>query len=55
VTCEHVQPLMTPNPTLRPFVVGGLLFLTLIGLWPGRATASRDLAAPPSSITATRR
>ena len=31
---------MTPNPTARPFVVGALLFLMLIGLWPGHATAS---------------
>ena len=31
---------MTPNPTARPFVVGALLFLTFIALWPGRASAA---------------
>jgi len=46
---------MTPNPTARPFVLGALLFLTLIGLWPGRATASRAEAAPHAPVSATRR
>ncbi len=32
---------MTPNPTARPFVVGALLFLTLISFWPGHAEADR--------------
>ena len=32
---------MTPNPTARPFIVGALFFLTLIGAWPGRAHADR--------------
>ena len=39
---------MTPNPTARPFVVGALLFLMLIGGWPRRAQASRGAAAPPA-------
>jgi hypothetical protein len=48
---------MTPNPTARPFIVGGLLFLTLIGLWPGRASASRTGTAPaaPASVSPIRR
>jgi hypothetical protein len=41
---------MTPNPTARPFVVGALLFLTLISLWPGRVSAS-GVPAAPSSLT----
>jgi hypothetical protein len=36
---------MTPNPTARPFVVGALLFLTLISLWPSRVTASGGVPA----------
>ncbi len=36
---------MTPNPTARPFIVGALLFLTLISVWPGRAQADRGSAA----------
>jgi hypothetical protein len=36
---------MTPNPTARPFIVGALLFLTLISVWPGRAQADRGAAA----------
>ena len=43
---------MTPNPTARPFIVGALLFLTLIGLWPGRASASRAEPAPPAPLSA---
>jgi hypothetical protein len=42
---------MTPNPTLRPFIVGALLFLTLVGFWPGRAAASRT--APPAASAST--
>jgi len=34
-----------PQPTVRPFVVGVLLFLAVIGLWPGRARAA---TAPPA-------
>ena len=41
---------MTPNPSARPFVVGALLFLTLVGLWPGRATASGGVPAAPSGL-----
>ena len=44
---------MTPNPTARPFVVGALLFLTLISLWPGRAHADRGASARPSPVAAT--
>jgi hypothetical protein len=43
---------MTPNPTARPFIVGVLLFLAVIGLWPGRARAS--LAPAPLSAPAAR-
>jgi hypothetical protein len=45
---------MTPNPTARPFVVGALLFLTLISLWPGRAQADRPGHAPPVAVSAQR-
>ena len=45
---------MTPNPTARPFVVGALLFLTLISLWPGRAQADRSGQAPPVAVSAQR-
>jgi hypothetical protein len=48
---------MTPNPTARPFIVGALLFLTLIGAWPGRARADRDLGsrrAPASAVSSQR-
>jgi len=44
---------MTPNPTARPFVVGALLFLSMISLWPGRAQADRGAPARPSTLTAT--
>jgi len=44
---------MTPNPTARPFVVGALLFLTLISLWPGRAQADRGAPGPRSPLAAT--
>jgi hypothetical protein len=44
---------MTPNPTARPFVVGALLFLSVISLWPGRAQADRGAPARPSPLTAT--
>jgi hypothetical protein len=37
---------MTPNPTARPFIVGALLFLTLVGFWPGRVSADRATAVP---------
>jgi len=43
---------MTPNPTARPFIVGALLFLTLIGAWPGRAHADRGLASRRASAAA---
>ncbi len=42
---------MTPNPTARPFVVGVLLFLAVIGLWPGRARAA---TAPPARARSAR-
>jgi len=42
---------MTPNPTVRPFVVGVLLFLAVIGLWPGRARAA---TAPPARARSAR-
>ena len=45
---------MTPNPTARPFVVGALLFLTLISLWPGRAYADRSAPAPPVAASSQR-
>jgi hypothetical protein len=45
---------MTPNPTARPFVVGALLFLTLISLWPGRAQADRAGQAPAVAVSAQR-
>lgn len=43
---------MTPNPTARPFIVGALLFLTLVGFWPGRVSADRAhrAAATPLAI-----
>ena len=44
---------MTPNPTARPFVVGALLFLSVISLWPGRAQADRDGSARRSPPAAT--
>ena len=44
---------MTPNPTARPFVVGALLFLTLISLWPGRAQADHGTPARPAPWAAT--
>jgi len=43
---------MTPNPTARPFVVGALLFLSVISLWPGRAQADRDASARRSPVAA---
>ena len=45
---------MTPNPTARPFVVGALLFLMLVGGWPRRAQASRGTAAAPAAHLAQR-
>ena len=47
---------MTPNPTARPFIVGALLFLTLIGLWPGRPRPPVPDAppAPPDVLFALR-
>ena len=45
---------MTPNPTVRPFVVGALLFLTLISVWPGRAHADRGGQAPPVAASSQR-
>jgi hypothetical protein len=39
---------MTPNPTARPFVVGALLFLTLISLWPSHVSASGGAPAAPT-------
>jgi len=30
---------MSPNPTVRPFVAGALLFLALLGFWPSHASA----------------
>jgi hypothetical protein len=44
---------MTPNPTARPFVVGALLFLSVISLWPGRAQADRGALAQRSPVAAT--
>ena len=32
---------MTPNPTARPFIVGALLFLSLVSFWPRRVSADR--------------
>lgn len=32
---------MTPNPTSRPFVWGAMLFLLLVGFWPGSARGDR--------------
>ena len=43
---------MTPNPTARPFVVGALLFLALISLWPGHVSASGRASAAPSHLAA---
>jgi len=45
---------MTPNPTARPFIVGALLFLALISVWPGRAHADRGAAAPPAAVSSQR-
>jgi hypothetical protein len=45
---------MTPNPTARPFVVGALLFLTLISLWPGRAHADRGTPQRPVAASSQR-
>ena len=45
---------MTPNPTARPFIVGALLFLTLISVWPGHAHADRSAAAPPAAASSQR-
>jgi hypothetical protein len=45
---------MTPNPTARPFVVGALLFLTLIAAWPGRAQADRGAQAAPVASSSQR-
>jgi hypothetical protein len=42
---------MTPNPTARPFIVGSLLFLTLVGFWPGRARAVSPDRAHPVAAT----
>ena len=42
---------MTPNPTARPFLVGMLLFLAVLGLWAGRAQAGTGTStAPKASI-----
>jgi hypothetical protein len=43
---------VTPNPTARPFVVGALLFLALVGLWPGRARADRAAKAGRAPVAA---
>lgn len=32
---------MTPHPTPRPFLVGALLFLMVLGAWPGSAGAQK--------------
>ena len=45
---------MTPNPTARPFVLGALLFVTLISLWPGHAHADRGALAPPAAAASQR-
>ena len=37
---------MTPNPTPRPFLWGAMLFLLLVGLWPGSAKGDK---APPKA------
>jgi hypothetical protein len=42
---------VSPNPTARPFIVGVLLFLALVALWPGRAHADASPAASPSART----
>jgi hypothetical protein len=41
---------MSPNPTARPFIVGALLFLALIGLWPAGARAHRAEDRRPGHI-----
>ena len=45
---------MTPNPTARPFIVGALLFLTLLSVWPGRAQADRPVSAAPVAASSQR-
>ena len=45
---------MTPNPTARPFIMGALLFLTLLSAWPGRAHADRGAAAAPVAASSQR-
>ena len=45
---------MTPNPTARPFVLGALLCVTLISLWPGHARADRGAPAPPVAAASQR-
>jgi hypothetical protein len=42
---------MTPNPTARPFIVGALLFLTLVGFWPGRARAARHPGTRDAAVS----
>jgi hypothetical protein len=45
---------MTPNPTVRPFVLGALLFVTLISLWPGHAHADRGAPQRPAAVASQR-
>ena len=45
---------MTPTPTARPFIVGALLFLTVLSVWPGRAHADREAAAAPVAASSQR-
>ena len=45
---------MTPNPTARPFVLGALLFVTLLSIWPGHAHADRGAPAPTAAAASQR-
>ena len=41
---------MTPNPSLRPFIVGAVLFLAVLAGWP--SSASRGDREPAPQVVA---
>lgn len=46
---------MSPNPTARPFIVGALLFLVLLGFWPRGARAPQVATSLLASTAAATR
>lgn len=45
---------MSPNPTARPFIVGALFFMVLIGFWPRGVRAPQVATSVPEPTVATR-